>query len=77
MCHPTLRYRGDMSESTVMPFTLLMIFPTNKKLLAPALDRRSQHASNLLAEWARLHTVRSVLGFGAFVLFVCLVELRV
>ena len=29
-----------------------------------------------LAEWARLQTVRSVLGCGAFVLFVCLLEFR-
>src|SRR5262249_15299823 len=67
---------GGVTLGAVMPFTLLVIFPTNKKLLDPALDRRSQHASNLLAEWARLHTVRSILGCGAFVLFVYLVEFR-
>jgi hypothetical protein len=67
---------GGVTLGTVMPFTLLVIFPTNKKLLDPALDRRSQHTSNLLAAWARLHTVRSVLGCGAFVLFVCLLEFR-
>jgi hypothetical protein len=67
---------GGVTLGAVMPFTLLVIFPTNKQLLDPALDRRSQHASNLLAAWARLHTVRSVLGCGAFVLFVCLVALR-
>jgi len=58
------------------PITVLVIFPTNKELLDSALDRRSQHASNLLAAWARLHTVRSVLGCGVFVLFVCLLEFR-
>jgi hypothetical protein len=63
---------GRVTLGAVIPFTVLVIFPTNKKLLDPALDRRSQHTSDLLAAWARLHMVRSVLGFGAFVLFVCL-----
>jgi len=67
---------GGVTLGAVMPFTFLVIFPTNQKLLDPALDRRSQHASNLLAAWARVHTVRSVLGCGAFVLFVCLVKFR-
>ena len=67
---------GGVLLGSVIPFTLLVIFPTNRQLLDPTLDRRSQHASNLLAKWARLHSVRSVLGCGAFVLFVCLVELR-
>ena len=63
---------GGVILGAVIPFTLLVIFPTNEKRLDPALDRRSQHASNLLAAWVRLYTARSVLGCGAFVLFVCL-----
>lgn len=60
----------------VIPFTLVVIAPTNKKLLDPALDRRSQLASDLLDRWARLHAVRSVLSVGAFVLFVYLLGFR-
>jgi uncharacterized membrane protein len=56
---------------------LLVILPTNKRLLDPALDRRSQLASDLLSRWARLHAVRSILSLGAFVLFVCLLAFRV
>jgi hypothetical protein len=67
---------GGVLLGAVMPFTVLVIFPINKKLLDPGLDRRSQQASDLLAAWARLHTVRSVLGVGAFVLFVYLIEFR-
>jgi hypothetical protein len=46
----------------VIPFTLLVIFPTNKKLLDPSLDKSSELASKRLARWARLRSVRSVRG---------------
>jgi len=52
----------------VIPFTLLVILPTNKRLLDPSLDRDSTEAAILLARWGRLHAVRSVasvLAFGA------------
>src|SRR5262245_4357903 len=63
---------GGVTLGSVLPFTLLVVFPTNKRLLDPSLDRRSQLASDLLSQWARLHAVRSALSLGAFVLFVCL-----
>jgi len=58
---------------SVIPFTLLVIFPTNKQLLNPALDRRSQQAGHLLARWGRLHAVRSILSGLALVLYLYLV----
>jgi hypothetical protein len=67
---------GGIVIGVVVPFTLLVILPTNKRLLDPALDRRSQLAGDLLARWARLHAARSVLSVGAFVLFVCLLGFR-
>src|SRR2546425_9055253 len=36
------------------PFTLIMILPTNKKLLNPALDRRSAQTGQLLARLGML-----------------------
>ena len=54
----------------VIPFTLILILPTNKRLLNPALDRRSTEAGQLLARWGALHAVRSVLS--ALVLLVLL-----
>ena len=54
----------------VVPFTLVVIFPTNKRLLDPALDLRSDNARQLLARWGRLHAVRSVLSTSAFILLV-------
>ena len=51
-----------------IPFTLIVILPTNKRLLDPALDRESPEAAALLARWGRLHAVRSALSGVAFVL---------
>jgi Domain of unknown function (DUF1772) len=36
---------------SVIPFTLIVILPTNKQLLSPALDRRSAETERLLARW--------------------------
>jgi hypothetical protein len=52
----------------VVPFTLLVIFPTNARLLDPRLDAASKEAEDLLARWNRLHAVRSALGLVAFAL---------
>src|ERR1700730_4029630 len=58
---------------SVIPFTVLVILPTNKQLLSPALDRRSAETERLLAGWGTLHAVRSVLSGLAFLLFLNLV----
>lgn len=52
----------------VIPFTLIVIRPTNKRLLDARLDRDSPEAAALLVRWGRLHAVRSVLSSGAFLL---------
>ena len=49
-----------------VPFTLIVILPTNKRLLDPALDRGSSEAAHLLGRWGRLHAVRSLLSAVAF-----------
>jgi hypothetical protein len=54
---------------SVIPFTLIVILPTNKRLLSPALDRRSGEGERLLARWGRLHAVRSILSSIALLLF--------
>ena len=53
--------------ASVIPFTLVVILPTNKRLLDPALDRNSREAAVLLRRWGRLHLVRSVTSAIAFV----------
>ena len=61
---------------SVIPFTLIVILPTNKRLLSPALDRRSAEAERLLIRWGRLHVVRSVLSGLALLLFFYLLIVR-
>ena len=61
---------------SVIPFTLIIILPTNKHLLSPTLDRRSAEAERLLTRWGRLHAVRSVLSGLALLLFLYLVILH-
>ena len=58
---------------SVIPFTLLVILPTNNQLLSRELNRGSDEAARLLARWGRLHAVRSVLSGLALVLYLYLV----
>jgi hypothetical protein len=60
---------GGASLLAVIPFTLIVIFPTNKKLLDPSLDKSSELAATLLVRWGRMHAVRSLLGLIAFLNF--------
>jgi uncharacterized membrane protein len=53
---------GALLIFAVVPFTFLVIMPTNKKLLDPAIDRSSDGVHRLLQHWGRLHAVRSVLA---------------
>jgi hypothetical protein len=55
-----------------MPFTVVAILPTNKRLLSPAPDRRSAEAERLLSRWGGLHAVRSVLSGVALLIFLYL-----
>jgi uncharacterized membrane protein len=51
------------------PFTLLVIMPTNLRLMATAPESADEVTRSLLERWGRLHAVRSVLGAMATVLF--------
>jgi hypothetical protein len=51
------------------PFTLLVIMPTNLRLMATAPDSADAATRLLLERWGRLHAVRSVLGAIATLLF--------
>jgi uncharacterized membrane protein len=53
----------------VIPFTLIAILPTNRKLLDPTLNRSSQATRRLLQRWGRLHAVRSILALAASAIF--------
>jgi len=53
----------------VIPFTLIVILPTNKELENEQLDVSSARAELLLRRWNVLHAVRTALGLAAFVIF--------
>jgi len=59
---------GAVLLGAVVPFTLIVILPTNKRLLDPSLDQRGAEATGLLVRWGRLHAIRSLLSSVAFVL---------
>jgi hypothetical protein len=60
---------GAILLGAVVPFTLIVILPTNNQLLDPTLDARSHRATLLLIRWGRLHAIRSIFSTAAFVLF--------
>ena len=49
----------------VVPYTLVVILPTNKRLMDRALAPDSPEARALLRRWTALHAVRTVLGLAA------------
>jgi len=63
---------GGVLLGSVIPFTLVVILPTNKRLLNSTLDKRSVEAKRLLARWGALHAARSVLSGLALLLFLYL-----
>lgn len=65
---------GGLILGANIPFTLIVVFPINKQLLNPALDKSSPQALQLLGQWGKLHRVRSLLGLISFLLFLLLLR---
>lgn len=63
---------GGILLGLVIPFTLIVMLPTNQKLLGSDLAKDSQNTWRLLDCWAGLHAVRSVLSFASFLVFLFL-----
>src|SRR6266568_1532859 len=59
---------GGLLLGSVVPFTLIVIFPTNRRLFDPNLDEGSKAAA-LLAKWNRLHAARSGAALLALAIF--------
>jgi len=53
----------------VIPFTLIVISPTNQRLKSQDLDLSSKEAMRLLRRWGRLHLVRSLASGVALLIF--------
>jgi uncharacterized membrane protein len=61
---------GAVLIGGVVPFTLIVIKPTNARLLAPGRDLASQETRSLLDKWGTLHAVRTGASAVASVIFV-------
>jgi predicted acyltransferase len=53
------------------PFTLMVIRPVNKRLMAMQIGEAGVESRALLARWGKLHNVRSALGSAATIFFAC------
>lgn len=60
---------GAICIFPVVPFTLIIIMPTNRRLSEPDLDPASVETRRLLERWGNLHTVRSLLSTIALIIF--------
>lgn len=58
---------GSLLLGANIPFTLLVVLPTNRQLLDSALSPQSPRATELLKRWNALHAVRTVLSGVGFV----------
>lgn len=58
----------------VVPFTFIVVMPTNRTLLDPRTDTTSEQTRALLQKWNRLHAVRTALSLGASVAYVLLLR---
>ena len=58
----------------VVPFTFIVVMPTNHKLLAPDRDLTSVETRQLLEKWGKLHAVRTVLSLVASVTYLWLLR---
>ena len=57
----------------VVPFTFVVIMPTNHRLLAPDRDLTSTETRELLIRWGRLHAVRTVLSLASAMAYLWLI----
>ena len=60
---------GALLLITNWPYTIFGIMPTNNKLMAVDPLNGDPDARRLIEKWAKLHAVRSALGFAATLIF--------
>ncbi len=60
---------GALLIGSVVPFTLIVIKPTNAQLLMQGRDLASAETRTLLEKWGRLHAVRSALSLAASLIY--------
>lgn len=57
---------AGVTLAAIVAFTLLVVFPTNRRLQDESLDEDSIEALALLEQWGRLHAVRTIASLVAF-----------
>jgi len=60
---------GSVALLANWPFTLLVIMPVNKRLMAMREAETGAESRRMLAQWGNLHNVRSLLGALSMLLF--------
>jgi len=66
---------GGLLLVSAIPFTLVVIKPTNAQLLDVSLDLKPADALALLARCGRLHAIRSAASLAALIIFLALLPL--
>ena len=54
------------------PYTIIMMMPLNRRLMAEDIDPESEHTKNDLRKWGYLHGVRTVMNGVVFLAFIVL-----
>jgi len=67
---------GGSVLALVIPFTMLIVIPTNEALLDPSTLASADETARLLARWGSLHAVRTFLSVVALVIFLYRLTLR-
>ncbi|RZI95174.1 MAG: DUF1772 domain-containing protein [Rubrivivax sp.] len=62
-------FAGSLLLLANWPFTMLVIMPTNKRLMAMQPQHAGAESRDLLRRWGGLHAVRGLLGSAASLLF--------
>jgi uncharacterized membrane protein len=61
---------GGLLFGSLFPYTVIVIYPTNNKLLdKKQRNKTEEYIRPLLEKWGRLHAVRSIVSFGVFITF--------
>jgi hypothetical protein len=60
---------GSVALLANWPFTLLVILPVNKRLMAMDSHHADLESRRMLIQWGKLHNIRSMLGAVAMLLF--------
>lgn len=58
----------------VVPFTFIVVMPTNRRLIGPIRNTDSSETRRLLEKWNKLHAVRTALSIASSVFYMWLLQ---